>query len=60
MRTILIVFGLLVAVAVLASGENHEESSLSEELGSSRVARSSDAEEEEEDFEEEKEDPEEE
>merc|ERR1712073_238845 len=39
-KTILIVFGLLVAFAVLASAENHEESSLSEELGSSRVARS--------------------
>merc|ERR1711897_105125 len=44
MKPILIVFGLLVAVAVLATGENHEESSLSEELGSSRVARSADAE----------------
>merc|ERR1712073_262585 len=42
-KTILIVFGLLVAFAVLASAENHEESSLSEELGSSRVARSADA-----------------
>merc|ERR1739837_23829 len=31
------------ALAVLASAENHEESSLSEELGSSRVARSADA-----------------
>merc|ERR1711902_388234 len=40
----LILFGLLVALAVLASAENHEESSLSEELGSSRVARSADAE----------------
>merc|ERR1712156_1285892 len=39
----LILFGLLVALAVLASAENHEESSLSEELGSSRVARSADA-----------------
>merc|ERR1712079_256157 len=39
----LILFGLLVALAVLASEENHEESSLSEELGSSRVARSADA-----------------
>merc|ERR1711997_608929 len=35
--------GLLVALAVLASAENNEESSLSEELGSSRVARSADA-----------------
>merc|ERR1712073_215355 len=42
-KTILIVFGLLVAFAVLASAENHEESSLSEELGSSRAARSADA-----------------
>merc|ERR1712073_116528 len=42
-KTILIVFGLLVALAVLASAENNEESSLSEELGSSRVARSADA-----------------
>merc|ERR1712061_546331 len=39
----LILFGLLVALAVLASAENNEESSLSEELGSSRVARSADA-----------------
>jgi len=39
----LILFGLLVVLAVLASAENHEESSLSEELGSSRVARSADA-----------------
>merc|ERR1712061_918035 len=39
----LILFGLLVALAVLASAENREESSLSEELGSSRVARSADA-----------------
>merc|ERR1711992_195424 len=43
MRIVLIVFGLLVAFAVFASAENHEESSLSEELGSSRVARSADA-----------------
>merc|ERR1712073_192715 len=42
-KIFLILFGLLVALAVLASGENHEESSLSEELGSSRVARSADA-----------------
>merc|ERR1719356_1992261 len=40
----LILFGLLVALAVLASAENHDESSLSEELGSSRVARSAYAE----------------
>merc|ERR1711963_1164590 len=39
----LILFGLIVALAVLASAENHEESSLSEEVGSSRVARSADA-----------------
>merc|ERR1712156_320735 len=39
----LILFGLLVALAVLASAENNEESSLYEELGSSRVARSADA-----------------
>merc|ERR1711902_93406 len=39
----LILFGLLVVLAVLAFAENHEESSLSEELGSSRVARSADA-----------------
>merc|ERR1712061_77696 len=39
----LILFGLLVALAVLSSAETNEESSLSEELGSSRGARSADA-----------------
>merc|ERR1719340_467988 len=40
----LIVFGLVVAIAVLASAENNEDSSLSEELASSRVARFAEAE----------------
>merc|ERR1711992_94346 len=40
----LIVFGLVVAIAVLASAENNEDSSLSEELSSSRVARFAEAE----------------
>ena len=43
-KTCLTFLGLLLVLAVLASAENHEESSLSEELGSSRVARSADAE----------------
>ena len=42
-KTCLTFLGLLLVLAVLASAENHEESSLSEELGSSRVARSADA-----------------
>merc|ERR1712241_638562 len=40
----LILFGLVVAIAVLASAENNEDSSLSEELASSRVARFAEAE----------------
>merc|ERR1712045_996371 len=40
----LILFGLVVAIAVLASAENNEDSSLSEELASSRVARYAEAE----------------
>merc|ERR1712241_864765 len=40
----LILFGLVVAIAVLASAENNEDSSLSEELASSRVARFTEAE----------------
>merc|ERR1711992_60349 len=40
----LIVFGLVVAIAGLASAENNEDSSLSEELASSRVARFAEAE----------------
>merc|ERR1712223_1781272 len=39
----LILFGLVVAIAVLASAENNEDSSLSEELASSRVARFAEA-----------------
>merc|ERR1711878_137954 len=40
----LILFGLLVALAVLASAENSEENSLSEEVASSRLAREAEAE----------------
>ena len=39
----LILFGLLVALAVLASAENSEENSLSEEVASSRLAREAEA-----------------
>ena len=39
----LIVFGLIVIVAVLVSAENSEDSSLSEDLASSRVVREADA-----------------
>merc|ERR1712079_296274 len=39
----LILSGLVVAIAVLASAENNEDSSLSEELASSRVARFAEA-----------------
>merc|ERR1711976_562007 len=39
----LILFGLLVTLAVLAATENSEENSLSEEVASSRLARSADA-----------------
>ena len=39
----LILFGLLVTLAVLAAAENSEENSLSEEVSSSRLARSADA-----------------
>merc|ERR1712045_960106 len=40
----LILFGLLVTLAVLAAAENGEENSLSEEVASSRLARSADPE----------------
>ena len=39
----LILFGLLVALAVLASAENSEENSLSEEVASTRLAREAEA-----------------
>ena len=39
----LILFGLLVTLAVLAAAENSEENTLSEEVASSRLARSADA-----------------
>ena len=42
-KTCLILFGLLVAFAVLSAADNNEESSLSEEVASARVARSADA-----------------
>ena len=42
-KTCLILFGLLVAFAVLSAAENNEENSLSVEAPSSRLARSADA-----------------
>ena len=39
----LILFGFLVTLAVLAAAENSEENTLSEEVASSRLARSADA-----------------
>merc|ERR1712154_83462 len=39
----LILFGALVALAVLSAAENMEENSLSEEVASSRLARAADA-----------------
>ena len=42
-KTCLILFGLLIAFAVLSNAEDNSESSLSEEVASARVARSADA-----------------
>ena len=42
-KTCLILLGLLIAFAVLSAAENNEESSLSEEVASARLARSADA-----------------
>ena len=42
-KTCLILFGLLVAFAVLSAAENNEENSLSVEAPSTRLARSADA-----------------
>ena len=39
----LILFGLMVTLAVLATAENSEENTLSEEVASSRLVRSADA-----------------
>ena len=42
-KIFLILFGLLIAFAVLSAAENNEETKLSEEAASARVARSADA-----------------